>query len=111
MPAVPFSVDAVPGADNDVRLRVSGEIDIVTAPSFTEAIETPLREGRSVVVDLEDVSFIDSSGLSALVSAITAARRNEWDLSVARAMSTEVTRLIQISGLGALLDSVAADDV
>jgi anti-anti-sigma factor len=54
------------------RIIVGGELDIATAPALREHIERALRDRfEIVVVDLADVSFIDSSGLHALLEAAT----------------------------------------
>lgn len=50
-------------------LRVSGEIDMASAPALEEALLVALADGRPVTVDMKDVTFIDSSGLKVIVSA------------------------------------------
>lgn len=50
-------------------LRLSGEIDMATAPALEEALLTALAQGRPVTIDMRDVSFIDSSGLKTIVTA------------------------------------------
>jgi anti-sigma B factor antagonist len=51
-------------------LRVRGEIDILTAPRLKEAIVAALTgDVPSLILDLSDVGFLDSSGLQVLVSA------------------------------------------
>src|SRR3712207_6486928 len=49
-------------------LRVSGEIDILTAPRLLDAV-CEARDTASLAFDLSAVSFMDSSGLSVLMSA------------------------------------------
>lgn len=59
--------------DNDVMvLRPSGErLDLEVAPQFRAALLEHIRNGsRKIVVDLQDVTFIDSSGLGSLVSGL-----------------------------------------
>ena len=55
---------------NGVRLHVSGDVDMATAGRLLATIVSvappPMHE---VVVDLEDVSFMDSTGLTALTQA------------------------------------------
>ena len=106
-----FAVDHVPGDAGEVRLRVSGELDLQTAPQLTDELQMRLRDGQRVVVDLRDVSFMDSTGLSAIVGAIKDAKRNGWQLAVSRQLSPEVSRLMRLSGLQPLLDAIAADEV
>jgi anti-sigma B factor antagonist len=49
-------------------VRATGEIDIVTAPRFRECLaEIPVGT-RVVIVDLSEVGFLDSTGLSVLVA-------------------------------------------
>ena len=105
-----FALDAVTGTGSAVRLRVSGELDMYTAPLLTEAVQTQASSGPRVVVDLENVTFMDSTGVSALIGAIQDASRNGWQLAVARRLSPEVSRVMQLSGLLPLLDSIATDE-
>jgi anti-sigma B factor antagonist len=106
----PFALDAEVGTGGAVRLRVSGELDMYTAPLLTEAVQTQARSGQRVIVDLEKVSFMDSTGVSALIGAIQDAARHDWQLAVARRLSPEVSRVMQLSGLQPLLDSIASDE-
>lgn len=55
-------VDETPTA---LVARVSGEIDLQSAPELEEHI--PRTDGRSLLVDMSRVTFMDSSGLSALL--------------------------------------------
>jgi anti-sigma B factor antagonist len=51
-------------------LSVHGDIDALTAPNLAEAISTAQAEQPSaVIVDLSDVEFLASAGLTALVAA------------------------------------------
>jgi anti-sigma B factor antagonist len=52
-----------------VTLRISGVLDAITAPDMRPAIEEIAGNGVSdVVIDLSELSLIDSSGVAALVS-------------------------------------------
>lgn len=73
--------------------RLAGRLDLLSSADIRERIGETIREGHSkVVVDLHDVAFIDSSGLSALVGALKAARQAGGDLRLARA--PEQTRVV-----------------
>jgi anti-sigma B factor antagonist len=51
-------------------LTVSGEIDVATAPQLRDHLGTPeIGEATIVVVDLTEVSFLDSTALGVLVGA------------------------------------------
>ncbi|MGW7007319.1 STAS domain-containing protein [Streptomyces sp. NPDC054933] len=51
-------------------LRVSGEMDLVTSPGVRQHVHDAVAEGRrSVVLDLSDVRFCDSSGVGVLIAA------------------------------------------
>ena len=55
------------GADGQRSLRVSGELDIATAPQLATALEGELRPGTRVMLDLADLTFIHAAGLRVLV--------------------------------------------
>lgn len=54
-------------------VRVRGELDFGTTPRLVEAIAGLPDPGQSLVFDLSELTFCDSSGLGALVSAYKAA--------------------------------------
>ena len=86
--------------DIDGALVLEGEIDSYTAPELAERLEAD----RSIeVVDLAAVTFIDSSGLRALVQAHQARAEAGSTLRL-RSPSAAVQRLLEISGLAGYLD-------
>ena len=51
-------------------LQVSGELDLVTSPVMRQHIHDVVAEGRhSLVLDLSEVLFCDSSGVGVLIAA------------------------------------------
>jgi anti-sigma B factor antagonist len=65
-----FSTADAPRPDGSVLLTITGELDIATVPVVRERL-TALTDGgaRRIVVDLRDVSFMDSTGLAAFIHA------------------------------------------
>ena len=53
---------------------VSGEVTFSNVAGLSRRLEQALSRARHLVVDLSDVTFIDSSGLSALLTASATAR-------------------------------------
>ncbi len=65
-------------------LRLSGKLNMVSAPAVREGIASLVAGGAPrVVVDLADVEFLDSSGLGALISGLKSARQAGGDLRIA----------------------------
>jgi anti-anti-sigma factor len=66
---VAFNVTGVERGEWAV-LRVSGELDLMTSPVLRQRVHDAVAEGHhSLVVDLSDVFFCDSSGVGVLVAA------------------------------------------
>jgi anti-sigma B factor antagonist len=82
-------------------VAASGEIDIATAPALQAiligAVDHP-HKGH-IMVDLADVSFIDASGLSVLIRADNRARTQGSPRPLLVALSPQVKRLLQVTGL------------
>lgn len=55
-------------------LRVEGEVDLSTAGSFTDAIESAYRENACVIVDLSRLNYLDGSGIRVLMRFADEAR-------------------------------------
>jgi anti-sigma B factor antagonist len=60
------------------------------------------RQGHAVAVDLAEVTFMDSTGLTTLMDAHIAARENGWSFEIRRA-SPAVRRVFDLAGVNALL--------
>ncbi|MFJ9816717.1 STAS domain-containing protein [Streptomyces sp. NPDC101151] len=67
--AVGFKVTGVEQGEWAV-LRVSGELDLITSPVLRQRVHDVVAEGHhSLILDLSDVFFCDSSGVGVLVAA------------------------------------------
>ena len=101
--ALVFTLDAHAEPDY-LLLRASGELDLHNRDQFREQLTDHIdRSHQAIVLDLSDLSFIDSSGLGALLALIRVpeARRPR----IVRAHSNgPVRRLFQTTRLDLLLD-------
>lgn len=101
----PYELEICSDAPGEVRLRVSGEIDVATAPSLLDSVlcaGLAHDAGHRVVVDLASVAFIDSSGLAALVEADRWLGNQEQELVIASPPAL-VVRLFELTGLDQIL--------
>ena len=66
-----FAVHVERPTADAVVVSVTGDVDMGTAPEFEDRLAHAVEngQGESLVVDLTEVSFIDSTGLNALVRA------------------------------------------
>jgi anti-anti-sigma factor len=66
-----FDVD-IDSADHGFVVRVTGELDLATAPTLQQELDAVFRDmasWRSLVIDLEALTFMDAHGASVLVRA------------------------------------------
>ena len=84
-------------------LIVHGELDIATAPELVEMLRRLRHYGHAVTVDLAEVTFMDSTGLTTLMDAHLAAENNGWSFGIRRA-SPAVHRVFDLAGVARLLD-------
>ena len=87
----------------ELTVTVEGEIDIASAPSLRCALEQ-LCADRHVLVDVANVSFMDSSGLSVFVVQLMSRREAGGSLHI-RNSSVGVRRVLEIAGLSELLEA------
>jgi anti-sigma B factor antagonist len=89
-----------------ITLSVKGDLDAATAPELANLCLAAFDEGaRELVIDLTDTSFLDSSGLRALIGA-RQLFADEGALRLSHA-SEPVLRLLDLTGL---TDFFALDD-
>jgi anti-anti-sigma factor len=74
--------------------RLVGELDLASAPTLTDALGE-LETNGSIVLDLQELTFIDSSGIHAI---FTQALAREGQLVLANP-SAEIVRTLEIMGI------------
>jgi anti-sigma B factor antagonist len=80
-------------------LAVRGEVDVYTAPRLREKlVELVSRGCYQIVVDLEAVDFLDSTGLGVLVGGLKRLRSHDGDLSLV-CTQQRILKVFEITGL------------
>lgn len=90
-------------SDEGALLRLSGELDLATAPALGDAVAEALElKPRTLAVDLSELVFIDSTGISVLIAAHRRAEREGSSL-VLRQPRGGVLRTLQLTGVDQLI--------
>ncbi|MHB8681541.1 MAG: STAS domain-containing protein [Acidimicrobiales bacterium] len=80
-------------------LAVRGEVDVSTAPELRERLLALAEQGKSLaVVDLTEVSFVDSTALGVLVSGVKRLRNSGGDLRLV-VTQPHISKVFEITGL------------
>lgn len=87
-----------------VTVHLAGEVDLAAAPRVETAIDEALdgEGGVDVTIDLDGVTFLDSTGLRVLVAAHGRCAGQGRSLTLVNP-STAVSRILEITGLGQTL--------
>src|SRR5262249_22888242 len=103
----PINVKVVIGTGH-TEVRVAGEIDVLTAPRLRAHLAGAIdNDPRRLIVDLTDVSFIDSSGLHALVGAAHRLEPGAFGIITRR---DNVLRVFSISGIDRIIPIFSSID-
>lgn len=87
--------------DGTMVVSVAGEVDMATAPELREWLA---QTGGHVIVDLRAVSFLDSSGIGALVEASSRLVEAGGDLRL-RKPQPIVRQVLEVTGLADWIDN------
>jgi anti-sigma B factor antagonist len=99
------TTSAQPGS---VVVTLSGEADLEVRDELTETLLTAVTRAPLVVVDLDGVDFMDSSGVHALVAAYRAAKADGTRLYAVNAHGI-VGDLLDLTGIAGLLHRPSGD--
>ncbi len=87
---------------NRAHIAVRGELDLSTVSALRHDVDEMLDRGAaSIVVDLSRLTFVDSSGLHALLAFAERARREDFSLELVEGPADvmrvfELTRTLQV---------------
>jgi anti-sigma B factor antagonist len=97
---------------------VAGEVDVYTAPTLRDHISQLVSDGQyHLVLDLEEVAFLDSTGLGVLVGGLKRVRAHDGTLSLV-CTQERILKVFRITGLtkvfpihASVPDALAAEPV
>src|SRR5581483_11300549 len=86
--------------DDDVTvINVEGEIDVYTAPKLREKLIDLVNKGKyHLLVDMEKVEFLDSTGLGVLVGGLKRVRAHDGSLELV-CTQERILKIFRITGL------------
>jgi anti-anti-sigma factor len=93
--------------DDRLCVAIEGELDLASVETAENALLSALATGQKVLVDLRELIFIDSTGISLLVMAM---RMKETGLKFVPSLSTEVQRLFSLTGLDERMQFASAEE-
>ena len=87
-----------------IIIDIKGRFTAVESPEFKAYINKLLEKGKKrIIVNLGGVSFIDSSGIGALVGALTTLRKQEGNLKILN-LNDQIEKIFQITRLNKFFD-------
>ena len=97
-------------------VEVGGEIDVYTAPTLREQLIDLVSQGHQhIIVDMERVEFLDSTGLGVLVGGLKRVRAQDGSLRLV-CTQERILKIFRITGLekvfpiyGSVAEAVAAE--
>jgi anti-anti-sigma factor len=112
VPKVPhpqhFKIETSQDGDTAV-VRLTGELDLAGEEHLDSTVEGLEQSAGRVVVDLTEITFIDSSGLRALLRLWKRSQLNGHDFAVV-AGSEQVRRTMSLTGVDGVLSFVENGD-
>ena len=97
-------------AESRTLVMIAGELDASTASYLYDALsDLELTDTRHVVLDLAKVTFMDSTGLSVIVTEHKRLNHVSGSLTIFSPPSS-IRRLFEITGLTTTLDIVPANE-
>ncbi len=98
-------------AENGVTVVApTGRLDVAGAPALKDAISEAARDGSPrIVIDMEGVSFVDSTGLGSVIAALKQVRSREGELRLA-APNQQVRVVLELTTLDHVFPYYASVD-
>lgn len=91
-------------ADNVEILDINGEIDLYNAPEIKSKITELMEAGKSdIIINLEKVSYIDSSGIGVLISSLSNLKKAGGSLKIINVFAS-VRKVFELTKLTSFFD-------
>ena len=84
-------------------IRCIGKLTYTSCEALRSTVHGVLPQTKHLVLDLKDMTYLDSFGLGVLVSAFLSARRQDCQLRLVNA-NQQAQQIIRITNLGYLIE-------
>ncbi len=93
-----------------VILDVDGEIDLYNAPDLKEHINAQIQNRHfKVIINMDRVSYIDSSGIGALISCLSNLKKHQGGLKIIK-ITGSVGKVFQLTRLTSFFDVYESEE-
>ena len=91
-------------------VEVQGEIDVYTSSWVKEAIAEFIKNGNyNIIINLEGVRYIDSTGLGVLIGALKRVKEHEGSISLI-CTNPQIKKIFNITGLSKIFDIFKSEE-
>ncbi|KIL52211.1 anti-sigma factor antagonist [Jeotgalibacillus soli] len=99
-----LSINVENESEQKIIVAIAGEIDAFTAPKLRETLDPlSIKEDLLLIIDLSDVSYMDSTGIGVFVGLFKGIKAKGGHLKLV-GLSDRLTRLFDITGLADIMD-------
>ncbi len=96
--------------DAIVILDIQGEIDLYNAPEIKDTIQKLIEEQKyNIIINLEKVSYIDSSGIGALISSLSNLKKYQGSLKIINVYAS-VKKVFELTKLTSFFEIFDSED-
>ncbi len=96
--------------ENRVIIELDGSLDIYTSLDLKAALEEHVNaESFEVIIDMEGLNYIDSSGIGILIKALNYVQGLNGKLSVAN-LKPVIEKVFKVSGLTSYFEILSSDE-
>jgi anti-sigma B factor antagonist len=93
-----------------VILDITGEIDLYNAPEIKDIINKMIEDQKyNVIINLEKVSYIDSSGIGALISSLSNLKKYQGGLKIINVYAS-VKKVFELTKLTSFFEIYDSED-
>lgn len=93
-----------------VLLDIAGEIDLYNAPEIKDIINKLVEEQKyNVIINLEKVTYIDSSGIGALISSLSNLKKYQGGLKIINVFAS-VRKVFELTKLTSFFEIFDSED-
>ena len=97
-------------ADKVVILDIQGEIDLYNAPEIKDTIQKLIEQQKyNIIINLEKVSYIDSSGIGALISSLSNLKKYQGSLKIINVYAS-VKKVFELTKLTSFFEIYDSED-